>query len=64
MRNNHLITANNSSQELVQVQKLHAENVLATTSLKIAEFTGKRHDNVLREIEKLVNTGKFTQLNF
>lgn len=35
-----------------------------TTSLKVAEFFGKRHDNVLRAIERLECSEKFNALNF
>ncbi len=35
-----------------------------TTSLKVAEVFGKRHDNVLRKIESLGCSPEFTALNF
>lgn len=35
-----------------------------TTSLKVAEVFGKRHDNVLRKIESLDCSPEFTALNF
>ncbi|MND40307.1 Phage regulatory protein Rha [compost metagenome] len=35
-----------------------------TTSLKIAEVFGKRHDNVLRAIDKLKASNEFKALNF
>jgi Rha family phage regulatory protein len=38
--------------------------VAATTSLKIAEFTEKRHADVLRDIETLANRGKLGERNF
>jgi Rha family phage regulatory protein len=37
---------------------------IKTTSIKVAEHFGKRHDNVLRAIEKLECSPKFTALNF
>lgn len=35
-----------------------------TTSLKVAEVFGKRHDNVLRKLEALECSPEFTALNF
>ncbi|ATD36560.1 Rha family transcriptional regulator [Aeromonas salmonicida] len=35
-----------------------------TTSLKVAEVFGKRHDNVLRKLETLECSPEFTALNF
>ena len=46
--------------ELVIVEN----EVPKTTSLKVAEFFGKRHDNVLRAIERLECSEKFNALNF
>ena len=46
--------------ELVIVEN----EVPKTTSLKVAEFFGKRHDNVLRAIERLECSEKFSALNF
>lgn len=37
---------------------------LTTTSLVIAEFFGKRHDNVLRTISRLDCSPQFSRLNF
>lgn len=49
---------------LVKLEDVGSTKVAATTSLKIAEFTGKEHKHVLRDIETLVNSGKFTESNF
>jgi phage regulator Rha-like protein len=49
---------------LVKLESIAGNEVSATTSLKIAEFTEKRHADVLRDIENLVNSGKFTERNF
>lgn len=51
-------------QGLVQRSEIGSKAVLATTSLKIAEFTGKRHDNVVRDIKMLIKTGKFSEQSF
>jgi Rha family phage regulatory protein len=49
---------------LVSCQVISSKNVPATTSLKIAEFTGLLHKNILQSIENLISTGKFGELNF
>jgi phage regulator Rha-like protein len=49
---------------LVKLESIAGNNVNATTSLKIAEFTGLLHKNVLQSIENLIPSGKFNELNF
>lgn len=39
-------------------------NQATTSSLKVAQFFGKRHDNVVRAIEKLECSQAFRRLNF
>ena len=51
-------------QGLVQKSEIGSKIVLATTSLKIAEVFGKKHFIVLRDIEKLIDSGKFSEYNF
>ena len=43
---------------------LAADNTPVTTSLAVAESFGKRHGNVVRDIEALDVTDDFNQLNF
>lgn len=43
---------------------LNDNNVPTTTSLKVAEAFGKRHDNVVRKIESLECSIEFARLNF
>ena len=50
----------NSTHELVTLQG----DRLVTTSLRIAEFTGKEHKHVMRDIKALLDTGKFDRSNF
>ena len=38
----------------MNIQVLEANNVLTMSSLEIAELTGKRHDNVMADIEKML----------
>ena len=40
--------------ESMNIQVLEANNVLTMSSLEIAELTGKRHDNVMSDIEKML----------
>lgn len=40
------------------------QDEIRTTSLKVAEAFGKRHDNVLRKLQSLDCSPEFTQLNF
>ena len=49
---------------LVSKLEIGGSVVPATTSLQIVEFTGKRHDNVIREIETLIESGELGALNF
>lgn len=50
---------------LVQRSEIGSKNVLATTSLKVAEVFGKRHGNVIRDIENIAKRDVFsTGLNF
>ena len=51
-------------QGLVQRSEIGSKIVLATTSLKIAEVFGKLHKNVIRDIESLIKTGKFSEQSF
>lgn len=39
-------------------------NQVMTTSLKVAEYFGKRHDNVIRSINNIECSQKFRELNF
>jgi Rha family phage regulatory protein len=50
--------------ELVKFENIGSSLIAATTSLRIAEFTGKEHKNVIRDIESLIDSGKLGQLNF
>ncbi len=50
--------------ELVKFEDINGQNVLATTSLKIAEFFEKNHFDVIRGIEVEINKGLFDGSNF
>lgn len=49
---------------LVKIENVSGNQVPATTSLAIADFTGKEHKNVLQSIEILISSGKLGTLNF
>lgn len=49
---------------IVNVEVIDSQNVPSTTSLKIAEVFGKRHADVIRDIENIVSTGKFSERSF
>lgn len=49
---------------LVEIMKLNKEEVTAVTSMDIAETFGKRHSDVLRDIEGLHCSKDFTERNF
>lgn len=49
---------------LVKITGKRNEEVLVTTSRKIAETFGKRHADVLRDIEKLECSQEFTERNY
>lgn len=51
-------------QDLVTLHELNRKSIAATTTKQIAEYTGKRHDNILRDVEDLLKTGQFNHLNF
>ena len=42
--------------ESMNIQVLEANNVMAMSSLEIAELTGKRHKNVLADIRNMLNS--------
>ncbi|MGZ4957205.1 MAG: Rha family transcriptional regulator [Methylobacter sp.] len=44
------------------VEVIHGQ--IKTTSIKVAEHFGKRHDNVIRAIESLECSAEFHALNF
>lgn len=46
---------------LVSIKNLNGKQKLCTTSLKIAEVFGKRHDHVIRDIEALINDGTLSE---
>ena len=50
--------------DIVKVETIGSDSVPSTTSLKIAEVFEKRHKDVIRAIENLVKTGKFSERNF
>lgn len=49
---------------LVEIMKINKEDVTVVTSLDIAETFGKRHSDVLRDIEHLQCSDEFTERNF
>ncbi len=49
---------------LVKITGKRNEEVLTTTSRKVAEFFGKEHKNVLRDIENIGCSENFRKLNF
>jgi phage regulatory protein, rha family len=49
---------------LVEITGKKNEEVLTTTSKKIADFFEKEHKNVLRDIEEMQCSEKFRQLNY
>jgi|GEM_PF-2226998 len=57
---------NNQSQVTTELRPDVAEinGVIKTTSLKVAEFFGKRHDNVIKAIRNLDCSVDFAKLNF
>ena len=50
--------------QLVKLQEVNGKNVVATTSLKIAEVFDKEHFNVIKDIETEINKGLFNRINF
>lgn len=48
----------------VQLRDINGKNIPATTSLAIAEFTGKEHRKVVRDIDDLIQSGKFSTASF
>ena len=49
---------------LVEIMKINKEDVTVVTSLDVADTFGKRHADVLRDIEHLQCSEEFTQRNF
>ncbi len=49
---------------LVKITGKRNEEVLTTTSRKVAEVFGKEHKNVLRDIENIGCSENFRKLNF
>ena len=49
---------------LVEVKKINKEEVTVVTSIDIAETFGKRHSDVLRDIDNLECSEEFTERNF
>jgi Rha family phage regulatory protein len=62
MKTNNIIPLNTEKTETPLVELLH--NQPMTTSLKVAEFFGKDHKNVLRDIQNLGCPDDFNRLNF
>lgn len=58
------VTKKENGMELVKFENIGGSSVAATTSLIIAEFTGKEHKHVLRDIETIVKYGELDQSNF
>ncbi|TGZ98647.1 putative phage regulatory protein Rha family [Rodentibacter pneumotropicus] len=57
----------NTNQELLEAvfpKVFHKETVAMTDSLKVAQYFGKRHDNLLRIIKDLGCSDEFRLLNF
>ena len=50
--------------DIVKQNNINGQTVPSTTSLKIAEVFGKKHFHVIRDIENLVKTGKFSEQSF
>jgi len=49
---------------IVNIEVIDSQNVPSTTSLKISEVFGKRHADVIRDIESLIDTGELSERNF
>ena len=49
---------------LVEIKRVGKEEKVIVTSLDVAETFGKRHDNVLRDIQSLGCSAEFRLLNF
>ncbi|MBE5878086.1 MAG: Rha family transcriptional regulator [Lachnospiraceae bacterium] len=49
---------------LVEITKINKEEVTVVTSLDVAETFGKRHSDVLRDIDHLQCSDEFTERNF
>lgn len=49
---------------LVKVERINKEEVTVVSSLDVAETFGKRHADVLRDIEKLGCSKEFRERNF
>lgn len=54
----------NTLESAVFPKLFHRETVAMTDSLKVAEYFGKRHDNLLQRIENLGCSKEFNALNF
>lgn len=57
----------NANQELLEAvfpKVFHKETVAMTDSLKVAQYFGKRHDNLLQSIKNLGCSEEFNALNF
>ena len=54
----------NSKVPVIQLQDINGKSVIATTSLTVAEFTEKEHRKVVRDIELILKSGKFSTANF
>jgi Rha family phage regulatory protein len=50
--------------DIVKVETIGSDSVPSTTSLKIAEVFGKRHDDVIKAIENHIAEGEFNGRNF
>ncbi|OOF56368.1 hypothetical protein BKK56_03490 [Rodentibacter genomosp. 2] len=57
----------NTNQELLEAvfpKVFHKETVAMTDSLKVDQYFGKRHDNLLQNIKNLGCSEEFNALNF
>ena len=49
---------------VIQLKDIKGNSVPATTTLEVAEFTGKEHKHIIRDLETLISEGYISESNF